>query len=74
MDACWTVFNYYFSIASKNCVQSEKKSRSQGRNQGRAKGAEALPLAKLKLRKNIKYRIVLTFPCLGDLKLRGLAN
>jgi len=32
-----------------------------------AKGAEAPPLSKSKLRKRIKYRIVLTFLCLGDL-------
>jgi len=34
---------------------------SQGRNHGGAKGAEAPPLAKLELRKKIKYRIVWFF-------------
>jgi len=37
-----------------------------------AKGAEAHPLAKSKIRKKIKYKIFLIFFCLGDLKLRDL--
>jgi len=38
------------------------------------KGAETPPLAKSKLRNKIKYRIVLIFLCLSDLKFRNLAN
>jgi len=38
-----------------------------------AKGAEAPPLAKSKLRNKIKYRMVLIFLRLSDLKLHNLA-
>jgi len=41
---------------------------------GGAKGAEAPPLAKSNVTKKTKYRIVLIFLCLGDLKFRDLAN
>jgi len=38
------------------------------------RGAEAPPLANSTLRKKIKYRIVWSFLCLGDLKFRDLTN
>jgi len=43
----------------------------KGASRRGAKGTEALPLVKSKLREKIKYRIVL---CLSDLKLRDLTH
>jgi len=48
--------------------------KGKGATREGAKGAEAPPLAKLKLRNKIKCRIVLNFLCLSDLKLLDLAN
>jgi len=45
-----------------------------GATREEAKKAEAPPLAKPKLRKKIKYLIVLVFLCLSDLKLRNFTN
>jgi len=58
---------------SENWFSFESYGFEQGRNQG-AKGSEVPPLAKSKLRKIIKYRLVWTFVCHSDLKLRDLSN
>jgi len=47
---------------------------NKGATRGGAKGTEAPLLVKLKLREKIKYRIVLIFLCLSDLKLRDLTH
>jgi len=52
----------------------DQQVKDKGASKGGAKRAEVPLLAKSKLRKKIKYRIVLIFLCLSELKLRDLAN
>jgi len=60
------------SLQTKYCIVAVPICK--GATRGGAKGAEAPPLAKLKLRKKIKYRIVLIFFVSHEVKLRELAN
>jgi len=56
-------------ICTETCTGcSKSNSALNGATREGAKRAEAPPLAKSKLRKKIKYRIVLIFLCLSALK------
>jgi len=76
-------FHTMICLLDNNLIPKIKNPRSlslnyfdyyQGRNQGGGKGAEAPPLSKSKLRKKIKYRIVLIFLVSVICELRDLTN